>query len=80
MQPRVHSSFDSVQVILRHLNTFPERWVQYDNILECFESEKNFCKILTGNGILNYMIANQDKFINTTLVEKFKLWKAIRSL
>ena len=80
MEPYTHRSFDSIAVILRHLSSFPEKWKKYDCSIEYFESQKNFCKIYTKKGMFNYLVVNQDKFINTTLVEKFKLWKVIRRL
>lgn len=80
MEPYVHKSFNSIPDIFHQLYTFPEKWKKYDCSIEYFESQKNFCKIYTKKGMFNYLVVNQDIVINTTLVEKFKLWKAIRRL
>jgi hypothetical protein len=80
MRPYIHTAFASVSVILEHLSSYPEKWEKYDCSIECFESSKNFCKIYTKQGMFNYIVVNQDVVLSITLVEKFKLWKAIRKI
>ena len=80
MEPYTHKSFDSVPVILQHLTAFPEKCKKYGCSIEYFDSPKNFCKIYTKQGMFNYLVVNQDRFINSTLIEKFRLRKAIRKI
>ena len=78
LKPYVGRPFESVGMVMQHLNTFPERWTQYDVILECFETGEAYCKIYMGNNPWKYMMANQDEILMPTFKQRWKIWRIIR--
>ena len=78
VKPYEGKPFETVAVVIAHLESFPYEWIQYTTMLECYNTKKSFCKIYTGNNTWKYMMANQDVILIPTLKQRFKLWNIIR--